>query len=188
MYRASSGFWAVWKIPWSTAAASTISAEVPKPSPCDAAISAEPASATALPAHRRRPGRSPRNATASRLAVPAGTTRSPALSSSWYPVIPASPHSAISGRSRPRGRRTPSRPAFSRPPSHGAASASAADATASRATASPAGPSPRTATEIAGKALAHSSTVPAAARWADFLMPPVCGRTSLRSSYKKSHE
>jgi len=95
--------------------------------------------------------------------VPAGTTSSPALSSSWYPVIPASPHSAISGRSRLRGRRTPS---------SGAASASAPDATASRATASPAGPSPRTATEMAGKALAHSSTVPAAARFADFLMPP----------------
>ena len=69
-----------------------------------------PASATALPAQRRPLDRSPRNATASRLAytgavatsrlaVPAGTTRSPALSSSWYPVIPASPHSAINGRS-----------------------------------------------------------------------------------------
>ena len=52
-----------------------------------------PASATALPAQRLREDRSPRNATASRLAytgavatsrlaVPAGTTRSPALSSS----------------------------------------------------------------------------------------------------------
>ena len=68
VYRASSGFWAVWKTPWSTAAASTISAEAPKPSPCDTAISAVPASATALPAHRRRPGRSPRKATASKLA------------------------------------------------------------------------------------------------------------------------
>ncbi len=95
--------------------------------------------------------------------MPAGTTRSPALSSSWYPVIPASPHSAISGRSAGRGRRTSS---------SGAASASAADATASRATARPAGPSPRTATVMAGKALAHSSTVPAAARFADFRMEP----------------
>jgi hypothetical protein len=68
VYRASRGFWAVWKIPWSTAAASTIKAEAPKPSPCDAAMTALPASATALPAHHRRPGRSPRNATASRLA------------------------------------------------------------------------------------------------------------------------
>jgi len=68
VYRASSGFWAVWKIPWSTAAASTTSAETPNPSPCDVAMSAEPASATALPAHRLRPGCSPRNATASRLA------------------------------------------------------------------------------------------------------------------------
>ena len=94
MYRASSGFCAVWKTPWSTAAASTISADTPKPSPCETAISAVPASATALPAQRRRLDRSPRNATASRLAytgavatsklaVPAGTTRSPALSSSW---------------------------------------------------------------------------------------------------------
>jgi hypothetical protein len=137
VYRASSGFCAVWKTAWSTAAASTISADVPKPSPCEAAISAVPASATALPAQRRLLARSPRNATASRpaytgavatsrLAVPAGTTRSPALSSSWYPVIPASPHSAISGRSPRLGRRTPI---------HGAASASAADAAASRATA-----------------------------------------------------
>jgi hypothetical protein len=86
--------------------------------------------------------------------VPAGTTRSPALSSSWYPVIPASPQSAISGRSRARGLRTPS---------SGATSSSATDATVSRATASPAGPSVRTATVMAGKALAHSSTVPAAA-------------------------
>ncbi len=68
VYRASSGFWAVWKTAWSTAAASTISAEAPNPSPCATAITAVPASATALPAHRRRPGRSPRNATASRLA------------------------------------------------------------------------------------------------------------------------
>ena len=68
VYRASSGFWAVWKIAWSTAAASTISAEAPKPSPCDAAMTAVPASATALPAHRRPPARSPRNAAASRLA------------------------------------------------------------------------------------------------------------------------
>ena len=185
MYRASSGFCAVWKIAWSTAAASTISADTPNPSPCEAAISAVPASATALPpqcrltrcrlAQCRRVARSPRNATASRLAytgavatsrlaVPAGTTRSPALSSSWYPVIPASPHSAISGRSLSLGRRTPS---------HGAASASAADATASRATARPAGPSPRTATVMAGNALAHSSTVPAAARAAGlvFMIP-----------------
>jgi hypothetical protein len=175
VYRASRGFWAVWKIAWSTAAASTISAEAPKPSPCDAAMTAVPARATALPAHCRRPGRSPRNAAASRLAktgavatsrlaVPAGTTRSPALSSSWYPVMPASPHSAISGRSLALGRRTPR---------SGAASTSAADATASRATASPAGPKPRTATVMAGKALAHSSTVPAAARWADLLMEPI---------------
>jgi len=196
VYRASSGFCAVWKIAWSTAAASTISADVPNPSPCETAISAVPASATALPAQclltRCRPlDRSPRNATASRLeytgavatsrlAVPAGTTRSPALSSSWYPVIPASPHSAINGRSPSLGRRTPS-PAFPRPPSHGAASASAADATASRATASPAGPNPRTATVMAGNALAHSSTVPAAA---SLLIPPVSPARYLTSSYK----
>ena len=67
-YRASSGFWAAWKIPWSTAAASTTSAEAPKPSPCDAAMSAVPASATALPAHRRPPARSPRNTAAATLA------------------------------------------------------------------------------------------------------------------------
>ena len=201
MYRASSGFCAVWKIAWSTAAASTIRADVPKPSPCEAAISAVPASATALPAQRLAVDRSPRNATASRLAytgavatsrlaVPAGTTRSPALSSSWYPVIPASPHSAISGRSRGLGRRTPSL-AFPRPPSHGAARASTADATASRATARPAGPSPRTATVMAGKALAHSSTVPAAARVADLvfvLMSPVSYGSILRSSYRFDDE
>jgi hypothetical protein len=204
VYRASSGFCAVWKIPWSTAAASTIRADVPNPSPCETAISAVPASATALPAQCRLTrclplDRSPRNATASRLeytgavatsrlAVPAGTTRSPALSSSWYPVIPASPHSAISGRSPSLGRRTPISPAFPRPPIHGAASASAADATASRATASPAGPSPRTATVMAGNALAHSSTVPAAARVADLvLMDPVSPACYLRSSYKKPH-
>jgi len=109
--------------------------------------------------------------------VPAGTTRSPALSSSWYPVMPASPHSAISGRSLARGMRTPS---------SGAASASTADATASRATASPAGPRPRSATVMAGKALAHSSTVPAAARLANLLMKPVSSRRCLRSSYKIS--
>ena len=188
MYRASSGFCAVWKIAWSTAAASTISADVPNPSPCETAISAVPASATALPAQCRltrcRPlDRSPRNATASRLeytgavatsrlAVPAGTTRSPALSSNWYPVIPASPHSAINGRSRGLGRRTPI---------SGAASASAADATASRATASPAGPNPRTATVMAGNALAHSNTVPAAA---SLLIPPVSPAHYLTSSYK----
>ena len=189
MYRPSSGFCAVWKIAWSTAAASTISADVPKPSPCEAAISAVPASATALPAQRRRVACSPRNATASRLAytgavatsrlaVPAGTTRSPALSSSWYPVIPASPHSAISGRSPSLGRRTPIR---------GAATASAAEATASRATARPAGPSPRTATVMAGNALAHSSTVPAAANVAGLvLMVPVLPGCPLRSSYKNS--
>ena len=196
MYRASSGFCAVWKIAWSTAAASTISADGPKPSPCEAAISAVPASATALPAQCwlarcRLLARSPRNATASRLAytgavatsrlaVPAGTTRSPALSSSWYPVIPASPHSAISGRSPSLGRRTPI---------SGAASASAADATASRATARPAGPSPRTATVMAGNALAHSSTVPAAAKAAGLVvMIPVSPGSHLRSSYKKTYD
>ena len=190
MYRASSGFCAVWKIPCRTAAASTISADAPNPSPCDTAISAVPASATALPAQRLREDRSPRKATASRLAytgavatsrlaVPADTTRSPALSSSWYPVIPASPHSAISGRSRSLGRRTPST---------GAAAASAADATASRATARPAGPSPRTATVMAGNALAHSSTVPAAAKLAGLLViDPVSSGHCLRSSYKKSY-
>jgi len=175
VYRASSGFCAVWKTAWSTAAASTSSAEAPNPSPCETAMSAVPASAIALPAHRRPLARSPRKAIASRLAytgavatsseaVPAGTTRSPALSSSWYPVIPASPHTAISGRSRRAGLRT--RSADPRIPSSGAASASipsAAEATASRATASPAGPSPATATVMAGNALAHSTTVPAAA-------------------------
>jgi len=68
VYRASSGFCPVWKTPWSTAAASTISADAPKPSPCETAISAVPASATALPAQRLALDRSPRNATASRLA------------------------------------------------------------------------------------------------------------------------
>ena len=96
-------------------------------------------------------------------AVPAGTTRSPALSSNWYPVIPASPHTAISGRSRRAGLRT--RNAGQRTRSASVASASAAEATASRATASPAGPSPATATVMAGNALAHSTTVPAAARF-----------------------
>ncbi len=92
------------------------------------------------------------------------------------PVIPASPHSAISGRSLARGLRTPS---------SGAASASASDATASRATASPAGPSPRTATVMAGKALAQSSTVPAAARFAELLScRQVSSRSYLTSSYK----
>ena len=94
--------------------------------------------------------------------MPAGTTRSPALSSNWYPVMPASPHSAISGRSARRGRRTPR---------NGVTAASAADAMTNRATASPAGPSPRSATAMAGNALAHSSTVPAAASFA--FMPPV---------------
>jgi hypothetical protein len=108
--------------------------------------------------------------------VPAGTTRSPALSSSWYPVIPASPHTAISGRSRRAGVRTPS---------SGAASASAADATASRSTASPAGPSPATATLMAGNALAHSTTVPAAA---SFLISPASGRCVLTSSYRNSDD
>jgi hypothetical protein len=188
VYRASSGFCAAWKVPCSTAAASTISAEVPNPSPCAVAMTAVPASATALPAHHRRPGRSPRNTAAStlaytgavatsKLAVPAGTTRSPAPSSSWYPVIPASPHTAISGRSRPRGRRTPST---------GATTPSAADATTSRTTASPPGPSPRTATAIAGNALAHNSTVPAAASFA--LIPPACPNPQLTSSYKNLPE
>jgi hypothetical protein len=59
---------AVWKTACSTAAASTISAEVPNPSPCDTAITAVPASAIALPAQRRRVACSPRKATASRLA------------------------------------------------------------------------------------------------------------------------
>ena len=101
--------------------------------------------------------------------MPAGTTRSPALSSSWYPVMPASPHSAISGRSRTRGHRTPRK---------GATAASAADATVSRATASPAGPSPRTATAMAGNALAHSRTVPAAASFA--FMPPSLPRLTFK--------
>ena len=77
--------------------------------------------------------------------------------------MPASPHTAISGRSLGVGLRTPR---------SGAASASAAEATASRATASPAGPSPATATVMAGNALAHSTTVPAAARFASLLMDP----------------
>ena len=68
VYRASSGFCAVWKTACRTAAASTTSAEAPKLSPCDTAMTAVPANATALPAHRRRFGCSPRNATASRLA------------------------------------------------------------------------------------------------------------------------
>ena len=114
--------------------------------------------------------------------MPAGTTRSPALSSSWYPVIPASPHSAISGRSPSLGLRTPI---------SGATSASAADATPSRATASPAGPSGPTATVIAGNALAHSSTVPAAAspaeRWSE-VITPVWSRRLLTSSYRNSIE
>ena len=68
VYRASSGFCAVWNTAWSTAAASTSSAEAPNPSSCEAAISAVPASAIALPAHRRRLARSPSSATANRLA------------------------------------------------------------------------------------------------------------------------
>lgn len=68
VYRASSGFCAVWKMPCSTAAASTISADAPNPSPCETAITAVPPSATALPVHQRRPGCSPRNITASTLA------------------------------------------------------------------------------------------------------------------------
>jgi hypothetical protein len=102
------------------------------------------------------------------------------LSSSWYPVIPATPHTAISGRSRHAGLRTPSagrltpsaglRTRSSAPAS--ASAASAAEATTSRATASPAAPSPATATVIAGNALAHSTTVPVAARFASLLMKP----------------
>ena len=118
----------------------------------------------------------------SRLAVPAGTTRSPVLSSSWYAVIPASPQAAMSGRSRLRGRRTPR---------NGAATASATDATASRATDSPTGPSRGTATEMAGKALAHSTTVPAAARLAEGrrkLMTPVWSAGDFRSSYRIAGE
>jgi hypothetical protein len=68
VYRASSGFWAVWNTAWSTAAASTSSADRPNPSPCETAMSAVPASAIALPAHRRRLARSPSSAAASRLA------------------------------------------------------------------------------------------------------------------------
>jgi len=124
VYRASSGFCAVWNTAWSTAAASTSSAEVPNPSPCAA---------------------------------------------------------AISGRSRRAGLRT--RSAGQRTRSASAASASAAEATASRATASPAGPSPATATVMAGNALAHSTTVPAAA---SFLIPLASGRRVLTSSYKIS--
>ncbi len=67
---------------------------------------------------------------------------------------------------------------------NGAARASAAEATTSRATASPAGPSPPTATVIAGNALAHSTTVPAAARLASLLMNPVSSRHHLTSSYR----
>jgi hypothetical protein len=68
VYRASSGFCAVWKIPWSTAAASTTSADAPKPSPRETAMTEVPASAVALPAHQRRPRCSPRNIAASTLA------------------------------------------------------------------------------------------------------------------------
>jgi hypothetical protein len=68
VYRASNGFCAVWKTAWSTAAASTSSAEAPNRSPCETEISAVPASAITLPAHRRRLARSPSSATASRLA------------------------------------------------------------------------------------------------------------------------
>ena len=68
VYLASSGFCAVWKMPCSTAAASTTSAEAPKPSPCETAMTAVPASATPLPIHHRRPGCSPRNIAASTLA------------------------------------------------------------------------------------------------------------------------
>ncbi len=120
----------------------------PGPRPCDTAMTADPRNQMAS-----RLAYTGAVAT-SRLAVPAGTTRSPRLSSSWYAVIPASPHNPISGRSRARGRRTPA---------NGAASASATEATPSRATDNPAGPRPATATEIAGNALAHSPTVPAAA-------------------------
>ena len=48
-----------------------------------------------------------------------------------------------------------------------------------------AGPSPRTATAMAGNALAHSSTVPAAAKVAGLVfMAPVSPGHRLRSSYK----
>ena len=56
--------------------------------------------------------------------------------------------------------------------------ASAADAMTSRATASPAGPSPRSATAMAGNALAHSSTVPEAASFA--LMTPSLPRSMIK--------
>src|SRR5580658_9929382 len=88
--------------------------------------------------------------------------------------MPASPHSAISGRSRARGRRTPS---------NGATAASAADAMTSRTTARPAGPSPRTATAMAGNALAHSSTVPAAANLA--FTPSSLPRSSIKVQLQK---
>lgn len=105
-------------------------------------MSALPPNATALPSTFAVVRRSPRNAVASstlntgatetsRLAVPAGTRTSPQLSSSWYALIPASPHPAISGRSAARGRRTPST---------GATSSNPADATASRANDNPATP------------------------------------------------
>nr|WP_205624188.1 hypothetical protein [Amycolatopsis vancoresmycina] len=105
-------------------------------------MSALPPSATALPSSFATVSRSPRNTAASsalntgatetsRLAVPAGTCTSPQLSSTWYALIPASPHPAINGRSARRGRRTPST---------GAASSRTAEATASRANDNPATP------------------------------------------------
>jgi hypothetical protein len=74
---------------------------------------------------------------------------------------------------------------------NGAAAASATDATESRAADSPTGPSRGTATEMAGKALAHSTTVPAAARLADGrrrLIAPVWVAEGFRSSYRSTGE
>jgi hypothetical protein len=70
-----------------------------------------------------------------------------------------------------------------RTPSSGATSSRVTDATLSRATASPAGPSVRTATVMAGKALAHSRTVPPAASFA--FMQPSLPRTTIKVQLQK---
>ena len=89
----ASGLTTTWNAPWHSAAASTTSAAAPPPTPSETATRAAPENATAIPT-QRRPTRS-RSRTAapitlktgavamSRLAVPAGTVRSPVMSRPW---------------------------------------------------------------------------------------------------------
>jgi hypothetical protein len=99
----------------------------------------------------------------SRAAVPAGTVRSPALSSSWYAVIPANPTAAIAGTSRAAGSPTP-RAAATAP--------RASAATSSRSTLRCPAPTCSSAARIAANADAHSNTVAASA---------AAGRSGIRS-------